>query len=73
MSRILKSDASNKIIGFMPIPRASFTLLSDVYYRIVQDAYYTLEDRDYSFGDIGRHIMDYMSWASASWDDVFPE
>jgi len=68
-----ESDDSDEVIGFIPIPRASFTPLSDVYYRTVQDAYYTLEIRGHSFGNIGRHVMDYMSWASASWDDVLPE
>jgi hypothetical protein len=68
-----ESDDSHKVIGFIPILRPSFTPLSDVYYRIVQDFYYTLEARGHSFGDIGHHVMDYMSWASASWDEVFTD
>jgi hypothetical protein len=67
------SKKSKKVIGFIPIPGASFTPLSDLYYRMVQDSYYTMEMRGHSYGDIGRHVMDYMSWATASWDKVFKE
>jgi len=65
------SEKSTKLIGFMPIPGASFTPLSDLYYRMVQNSYYTIEKRRHSYGDIGRHVMDYMNWATASWDKVF--
>ncbi len=67
------SEKSKKVIGFIPIPGASFTPLSDLYYRMVQNSYYTMEERGYSYGDIARHVMDYMSWATASWDKVFKE
>jgi len=65
-----KSEKSNKVIGFTPIAGASFTPLSDLYYRMVQNSYYALQERGYSFGDIGRHVMNYMSWATASWDQA---
>ncbi|MBN1473392.1 MAG: hypothetical protein JW914_02140 [Syntrophaceae bacterium] len=67
------SETSKKVIGFLPITKASFTPLSDLYYRTIQDSYYTMETREYSFGDIAHHIMEYMSWATASWDEVFKE
>jgi len=67
------SEKSKKIIGFLPITRASFTPLSDLYYQMVQNSYYTMEIRGHSFGDIAHHVMEYMSWATASWDKVFKE
>ncbi len=54
---------------FAPTCRLSHTLLADVYYRLVQDAYYTLANRNWSYGDIGQHVMDYMAWATCSWDE----
>lgn len=51
--------------------RASYTPLSDFYYRLVQDGYYILGDRNFSFIDLGRHVMEYMSWSTALWDDIF--
>jgi hypothetical protein len=38
--------------------------LSDLYYRLVQDGYYALDARSFSFGDIGAQMMDYMSWGT---------
>ncbi len=67
------SQKSKKVIGFIPIPGASFTPLSDLYYRMVQNSYYTTEERGHSYGDIGHYVMNYMSWATASWDKVFKE
>lgn len=46
-------------------PNYSFTPLSDIYYRLVQDSYYTLAWRNHQFEDIGRHIMNYMNWSTA--------
>lgn len=51
--------------GYFPMFIPSHTPLSDLYYSLVQDAYYTLGERDYSFNDIGAHFNDYMSWATA--------
>lgn len=51
--------------------RASYTPLSDIYYALVQDGYYTLGDRNFTFDDIGSHIMDYMSWSTAAWSDLY--
>jgi len=50
--------------------RASYTPLSDFYYHLVQNGYYILGDRDFSFNDLGRHVMEYMSWSTASWGDI---
>lgn len=51
--------------------RASYTPLSDVYYSLVQNGYYMLGERDFSFNDIGAHIMSYMSWSTASWEELY--
>lgn len=51
--------------GYLPTMMPSHTPLSDIYYRLVQDAYYTLGERNYSFIDIGAHFNEYMSWATA--------
>lgn len=57
--------------GYLFGTRASYTPLSDFYYSLVQDAYYILGDRDFTFNDIGMHIMHYMSWSTAFWEDIF--
>ncbi|WP_411993556.1 DUF6602 domain-containing protein [Agarivorans sp. DSG3-1] len=51
--------------------RASYTPLSDVYYSMVQTGYYTLGARDFGFNDIGEHVMDYMSWSTARWNELY--
>ncbi|WP_417877144.1 DUF6602 domain-containing protein [Vibrio sp.] len=58
---------------FMFTNRPSYTPLSDIYYRLVQNGYYILGSRDYGFDDIGVFIMEYMSWSTASWDDLYKE
>jgi hypothetical protein len=62
-----ESEKSGKVINYFPTTRLSYTPLSDLYYRLVQDSYYALGYRNYSFTDIGRHVMSYMSWASFAW------
>ena len=54
---------------YLPTTRASYSMLSDVYYTVVQNAYYTLDAREYSYGDVGEHIMDYMSWSTYLGDE----
>ena len=51
--------------GWFPMSIPQHTPLSDLYYSLVQDAYYTLGARDYSFSDIGAHVSGYMSWSTA--------
>lgn len=51
--------------GYFAISRSSHTPLSDLYYSLVQDSYYTLGDRDFSFYDIGAHFNEYMNWSTA--------
>jgi len=50
---------------------ASYTPLSDIYYSLVQNGYYMLGDRNFTFNDIGKHVMDYMSWSTASWSEIY--
>lgn len=51
--------------------RPCHTVLSDLYYQIVQNSYYILDERNYSFADVAEHIMEYMEWSSASWEDLY--
>lgn len=59
-----KTEKSRKVTGYFPTTRPSYTPLSDLYYCLVQDSYYVLGQRNYSFTDIGKHVMSYMSWAT---------
>lgn len=38
--------------------------LSDLYYTLVQNAYYTIDARGFDFGDIGAQMMAYMAWGT---------
>jgi len=38
--------------------------LSDFYYSLVQDGYYTLGARGYDFNDVGEHMLEYMTWGT---------
>lgn len=40
------------------------TPLADFYYNLIQNSYYRLDERCYSFGDIGAHFMDYLEWTT---------
>lgn len=51
--------------GYFPLSIPSHTPLSDLYYRLVQDSYYIIGERDYSFTEIGTQFNDYMNWATA--------
>lgn len=57
--------------GFLFGTRAIYTPLSDIYYSLVQNGYYILGERDFTFQDIGIHMMSYMSWSTASWEDIY--
>jgi hypothetical protein len=61
----------NKIDKYIPTCLASFNPLSDIYYTIVQKSYYILGSRNISFKDIGFQVMDYLSWATCSWDQYW--
>ena len=49
---------------WMAVCIAKFTPLSDLYYHLVQTAYYTIGARNFDYSDIGRHVIDYMSWST---------
>jgi len=66
-----KENEIGTIDGYWPCFGASHTPLSDFYYRLVQNCYYTLGTRDFTFNEIGAHIMDYMSWSTVSWDKIY--
>ncbi|EMQ60202.1 hypothetical protein VCEM1676A_003163 [Vibrio cholerae O1 str. EM-1676A] len=59
--------------NFMLTTRPSYTPLSDIYYRLVQNGYYILGSRNFGFNDIGMLIMEYMSWSTASWEDLYAQ
>jgi len=54
--------------GYLMTEVPKYSPLSDFYYRLVQDSYYCLSERNYNFNDIGRHFMDYMSWSTAKYE-----
>lgn len=58
------SEDTTVVENWTPTSAAIHTPLSDFYYHLIQGAYYCLDARNYSFGDIGAHIMDYMSWST---------
>ena len=49
---------------WVPLVISQYTPLSDFYYSVVQDAYYCLNARKFTLGDIGAHIMEYMAWST---------
>jgi len=51
--------ANTEVLTPMLVPM--HTVLSDFYYRIIQDSYYTLSSRGQDFNSIGQQIMDYLS------------
>lgn len=55
---------------WMPTYLFQYNPLSDLFYRTTQDAYYTLADRNFSFLDIGQHLMEYMSWSTYRGDQA---
>lgn len=64
-------EDEDQIYDFIPTCRACFNPLSDLYYRIIQDSYYTLGSRDFSFTDLGFHVMDYLAWSTCSWENYW--
>jgi len=59
------ADGWMTVDEWIPLVYSMYTPLSDFYYRLIQDAYYCLESRNFSFGDIGAHLNEYMSWSTA--------
>jgi len=70
---LFDDSKTNPIDSYSPCFSASYTPLSDFFYRLVQNCYYSLGYRDFSFSQIGAHFMDYMSWSSASWEKVYKD
>lgn len=66
-----ESEKSDRVTEWFPTYRPTYTALSDLYYCLVQDAYYTLGHRNYSPRNIGEHLMKYMAWATTTWDNYF--
>ncbi len=66
-----ESEEDDRVIGFIPTSRASYSILADLYYWLIQSSYYTLASRDFSFIEIGEHLMQYMAWSTCSWDEYF--
>lgn len=47
-----------------PAISTSLAPLSDFYYSLLQNSYYTLDERNITFGDLGKHMSKYMSWGT---------
>jgi len=63
----------SKLKGYILTSIPQFTPLNDLYYRLVQNSYYTLGRRDIDYTDIGVHVMDYMSWSTCAWDEYYKQ
>lgn len=50
--------------GEIPCTATTLAPLSDFYYELVQGGFYTLSARNFSCGDLGRHMMSYMNWGT---------
>lgn len=48
--------------GDLPAVHTTLAPLSDFYYMLTQDLYYTISNRNFDFHDIGMHMMDYMNY-----------
>jgi hypothetical protein len=44
--------------------RPTLAPLSDIYYRLVQGAYYTLSARNFTLHDLGVQMNDYLAWGT---------
>lgn len=64
----LDDDYKDSINGYVPTCRPTFNPLSDLYYTIIQDSYYTIGRRQITYTNLGEHIMDYLSWSTCTWD-----
>lgn len=58
-------SSKKKQVKMAGVSMKTLSPLSDCYFRLVQDCLYTLDYRNYSFGDVGRQIMDYMTFGTA--------
>jgi len=66
-----KVDQCDGATGYMPTSRVSYSMLSDIYYNLVQTGYATLACRDFGFSDISHHLSQYMAWTGCPWDEFF--
>jgi hypothetical protein len=48
--------------------RPTLAPLSDLYYELVQDSYYTLAARNFDFHDLGVQMLSYMAWGTFAAD-----
>jgi hypothetical protein len=62
------TDETNTKFYFCNI--VMYTPLSDFYYKLIQDGYYILGNRNFSFNDLGQHMMNYMSWSNNMNDKI---
>lgn len=58
------TNESTDPIGYDLVSIYNRTPLSDFYYALVQNSYYTLGSRGITEYEIGRHVMDYMAWST---------
>lgn len=62
-------DDPNSVAGWWPSSVPEYTPLNDFYYSLVWSAYFILDCRQFSLGDIAGHAVQYMSWSTAKWDE----
>lgn len=55
---------SDEVEEWIPTMVHFYTPLSDFYYSLIQSSYYCLDDRGFTYSNIGCHITDYMSWST---------
>jgi hypothetical protein len=56
--------AETPVRAWVETTRFTHAPLSDLYYHLVQSSYYALSARHFDFGEIGQHMMAYMSWGT---------
>lgn len=64
-------ESEDVIEGHLSIPCASHSPLSDLYYRLVQNSYFTLGSRMINFSMLGNHMNNYLKWSTCSWEDFY--
>lgn len=70
VSRMNDCDSAG---GYIPTSRISYSMLSDIYYSLVQTGYSTLACRNFGYSEISQHLSQYMAWTGCPWDEFFKQ